>query len=78
MEDNNSDKGIHSMRFIYLIIGLSLIACANKQTYDGLQVSNTLECEKLPNSQRQDCLNKTNINYEEYKRSRDEILNESE
>ena len=61
------------------IILLSLCACvvmgcSNQGAYESIQISNRLECSKLPESQYDECMTNTNKSYNDYERERQEIL----
>lgn len=60
-----------------LLILLSVVACSNKGIYEANQHSQMLECQKLPQSQVQDCLDRVGVSYEEYERQRQQVLSES-
>ena len=53
---------------------LILSACTNQEIYESNQHSQRLECQKLPPSQVQECLDRVNLSYEEYDELREEAL----
>lgn len=55
-------------------ISLSLFACSQKSVYEGIQAGERNACLKEPESQYDDCMQRANKSYDEYKRERDEAL----
>jgi len=51
-----------------------LQGCTNQALYDGAQYSNRNECEKLPPSQYDECVEQAEISFEEYQRQREALL----
>ncbi|BFM10543.1 hypothetical protein R50072_06960 [Simiduia litorea] len=66
------------MKFIALGMMVFLAACSNKSIYTGMQEGNRQECNKMPEYQRQQCLDKNNQSYEDYKRERDALKSSAE
>ena len=63
------------MKVILLfLVMMYLTGCSNRGVYEGIQVSNRNECFKLPPSQYDECVENTNISYDEYERERKEAL----
>lgn len=63
------------MKLTLLILTLlTFVGCSNKAVYDGIQTGNRVECSQLPPSQYEDCMNKVNKTYDEYKRDRKELI----
>ena len=58
-----------------IIVSIAIGACTTKQLYNELQHNQKLECEKLPPSQYDECMQEASDSYEEYKREREDILN---
>lgn len=61
---------------LIMSLGMSIAACSNRQVYDSVQANNRLECQKLPLSQQEECLQKANKSYDEYERERKELEKE--
>ena len=55
---------------------LALPACSNRQVYDAIQKNRQLECQKLPGTQYEECMQQFSEPYDEYKRQRDELTKE--
>jgi len=59
--------------YLAIVIAVSVLfigACSNKSVYDSIQLNNRNECAKLPPSQFDECMERSNKSYEEYKRER--------
>lgn len=62
-------------RFAALAVVLWLLpACSNQQVYDAVQKNRQLECQKLPGSQYEECMEQYSEPYEHYERERRELL----
>lgn len=48
--------------------------CSNQSIYEAVQQSNKQECEKNQESARERCIERLGESYEDYERSRQEIL----
>jgi hypothetical protein len=60
-----------------LALGLGLVqACSHQQVYDAVQQNRQFECQKLPGSQYEECMEQYSEPYEEYERERQELLEE--
>ncbi len=56
-------------------LGLGLLqACSQQQVYDAVQQNRQLECQKLPDSQYEECMKQYSEPYKEYERERQELL----
>ncbi|MEE4144950.1 MAG: hypothetical protein V2I26_09130 [Halieaceae bacterium] len=55
---------------------LALPACSNRQVYDAIQQNRQLECQKLPGTQYDECMQQFSEPYDEYRRQRDELIKE--
>lgn len=53
---------------------LLLVGCSNKAVYDSIQYNNRNECNKVPPSQYDECIERASKPYEEYKREREEAI----
>ena len=60
------------------ILSLACSGCSHRQTYEGMQASQRLECLKVPASQYDECMEKANKPYHIYKKEVEEILNEED
>ncbi|GEM19255.1 hypothetical protein NONS58_06340 [Nitrosococcus oceani] len=64
-----------SILVLVLGIGMLLIpACGAKNIYEGTRQSNLNECNLLPESARQECMQRIEDNYEIYKNKREEAI----
>jgi hypothetical protein len=50
-----------------------LTGCTKQAVYEGVQQNQRNECFKLPETERERCLNETSREYEDYKRQRDAV-----
>ncbi|MDN3638662.1 hypothetical protein QWY82_07575 [Simiduia curdlanivorans] len=66
------------MKWFALAMTVLLVACSNKSIYKGMQESNRQECNKLPDSQWEQCLKDNSQSYEDYKRERDALKSSAE
>ncbi len=57
------------------IFVLILAGCSNKAVYDNIQQINRNECNKVPPAQYDECIDRTSKSYEEYRREREETIN---
>ena len=60
-----------------LLAVLALTACTNEQVYNAIQSNQQLECQKLPDSQYEECMQQLAEPYDSYQRSRDQLLEDS-
>jgi hypothetical protein len=56
------------------VVLLGLAACSQQQVYDAVQQNRQLECQKLPDSQYEECMKQYSEPYKEYERERQELL----
>ena len=56
----------------YILVITAVSGCSNQQVYEGLQMRNRNDCEKLEQSDRAKCLEAANKRYEDYKRDREQ------
>lgn len=65
------------MRRTVLVLGALTIvlttACSNRQIYDAVRYSQMQECQKNPESIREDCMEHVSGPYDEYERSLQEV-----
>lgn len=59
--------------FIGMLALLLMQACSNRQVYDAMQARERNECMKVPESQYQECMERTHQSYDEFKRERDNM-----
>lgn len=52
----------------------ALIGCSNKSIYEAVQTGNIHECQFGQESQRERCLERVSESYEDYEKSRQEVL----
>ena len=64
-------------RVALLVCVLVLAACSNRQVYDAIQKNRQLECQKLPGSRYEECMEQVSEPYDEYRRDRDELIKEA-
>ena len=60
--------GIRVILFIVLLAG-----CSNRAVYENIQHQNRQDCQTLPPSQYDECMEAASKRYDEYKRERDEM-----
>jgi len=53
-----------------LLSPVFLNACSNKQMYNALQGREKVECQKLPQSQYEECMEQVSESYESYQSKR--------
>ena len=53
-----------------LMMLLLTSGCTSHQVFEGIKARNQNECYRLPESQQQDCLEASDISFEEYQRQR--------
>ena len=61
---------------IVLLVGAVLSGCSNRQLYESIQYDQKLKCQTLPQSQYEECMEKASQSYEDYKRARDEVIDD--
>lgn len=54
---------------VLVVISL-FIGCSNKAVYENIQLNNRNECNKVPPSQYEECIERASKPYEEYERER--------
>ena len=60
--------------FLALIVIFVIGACSNRAIYNNFQINNRNDCAKQPESQYEECMERSNMSYEEYERKRKEPL----
>ncbi|SEQ13521.1 hypothetical protein SAMN03080615_00583 [Amphritea atlantica] len=61
------------VKLFYLCFFL-ITGCTNSGSFESIQLSNRLECSKLPPSQYDECVNRYNKSYDQYERERKEAM----
>ncbi len=69
---DNEMNNAESLLIILLIIYIQ--ACSSRQVYDSIQHSQKLECQKVPYSEYDECIERTNESYDNYKQKREEVI----
>jgi hypothetical protein len=69
-----NNLGVFMKSLLSLCVLLSLAGCSYRGAYDSLQASNRMACSKLPPSQYNECVERTQTSYDEYERERQETL----
>lgn len=64
----------NAKRLAGVIASLVLSSCSSEATYQGFQRSNLNECETLPLSQYEACVEAASRSFDEYQREREEAL----
>ena len=59
--------------FADLLLVLAMSACSSRQAYDAMQARERNECLKVPESQYQDCIERTSQSYAEFSRERESL-----
>lgn len=66
----------------YLLTLIALISvitgCTNKQVYTAVQQNRQFECQKLPQSQYEECMKDYDQSYEDYANDREAILKDQQ
>lgn len=56
---------------VAILFGIIMLgACSSQEAYHAIQENRRAECEKLPDRQREECLEDYQMSYEEYERAR--------
>ena len=62
------------MRVIFIILLMTLlVACSNKQAYNAVQANQRSQCQKLPNSEYEECKQREQLSYEQYQEERKKV-----
>ncbi|OZG72135.1 hypothetical protein BTA51_17410 [Hahella sp. CCB-MM4] len=60
-----------------VLLPISILAgCSNQGMYDSIRYSNQVECRKLPQPQYEECMQQNSMEYDDYRREREKVLNE--
>ncbi len=61
-------------KLLVLVLPLLFVGCSNKAIYDNIQLNNRNECNKVPPSQYDECIERASKTYEEYERERNDTI----
>jgi hypothetical protein len=61
-------------KLLVVVAPLLFVGCSNKAVYDNIQFNNRKECNKVPPSQYEECIDRSSKSYEEYGRERKEVI----
>lgn len=66
---------MHLKTLIFFAASVALLqACSTRQVYDGLQAGQRNACQRYPEPDRARCLASNDLDYERYRRERDDML----
>lgn len=57
-----------------LIITPTLSSCSNQGVYSGLNKRQQILCNRVPESEYEACMEEADMSYEDYKKTREEII----
>jgi len=67
--------GVKSMnRLLILLVLLGMTACSNRAIYESTRIQQRNDCLKEPPPLYEECVERTNKTFEEYRREREEAL----
>ncbi len=66
---------LHKLTILIFIIGVS--ACTKQSWYQGAKSAQTAHCMQEPLSEYDDCNQQSSENYDEYKKNREDLLEET-
>lgn len=58
---------------LLFITTIFLTACSQKAVYDNIQLNNRIQCDKVPLSEYDACMERASKSYEDYERQRREV-----
>jgi hypothetical protein len=61
-------------KFSALVVVLFFAGCSNQAVYDNIQLNNRRECNRVPPSQYEECIERARKSYEAYERARKEAI----
>jgi hypothetical protein len=64
--------GILKVCFSLILVIIVLYGCTERMVYEGARGKQRHECMKMPETERDRCLEETSKEYDEYKREREE------
>lgn len=60
---------------LVIMISLAVLAgCSSKAVYDNVQLNNRTDCNRVPQPQYEECIERTDKSFEEYERERKELI----
>jgi hypothetical protein len=64
---------------LLILIGISIIlgACSKQAWYEGARSSQTAHCMEEPLSEYEDCKRQPNENYDDYRKTREDLIQEN-
>lgn len=75
MTGNNPAK-LSSLVLITAVLSITSSACSKQNWYLGAQAGKQAQCMKGPDAEYENCMQQSNGSYDEYKKNRDDLLNE--
>ncbi|MBT8127291.1 MAG: hypothetical protein HKP12_16095 [Gammaproteobacteria bacterium] len=60
--------------WLWVCLCVVVVACTNRQAYEGLKAGHRSGCLEYPESEYQDCVEESETSYHDYQRERDEIV----
>lgn len=63
---------------LLMLLCIILGACESKQVYDNVQQNAQRECQKMPPTAFQECIEESSESFESYSRRRKELLDKAE
>ncbi len=63
-------------KLLILIVLLGLSSCSNRGIYENLRIQQRNDCLKEPPARYDECVERADKSYEEYRREREEALEE--
>lgn len=56
-----------------VISAVAMSGCGTRQIYEGLQNSQRMRCQKFPKPEYEECVERADASFEEYRKNRDEL-----
>ncbi len=63
-------------QLIIIVMNCCLLACSNQQIYEAAKHNEQLNCQELPQSQYEECMDGVSETYESYSRKRKDSVGE--
>ena len=73
-----TEASMQGISILTLSCTLALAACSNRQVYDAIQDNQRLECAKLQGSQYEECMKQVSQPYDEYRREREDLIEQQQ
>lgn len=64
-------------KLLIILMLLGVAGCSNRAIYENLRIQQRHDCLKEPPAVYEDCIERTNKSYEQYRREREEALEQS-